>query len=64
MVKKKHGSNQFCVDYRCLNAVTKFDAEPMGDTDSIISKLGREKYFTKIDMSKGILAGAHGDLLQ
>ena len=33
--------------------VAKFDAKPMGDTDSIMSKLGGEKYFTKIDMSKG-----------
>ena len=55
MVKKKDGSNRFCIDYRHLNAVTKFDAEPMGDADSIMSKLGGEKYFTKINMSEGYL---------
>ena len=53
MVKKKDGSNRFCVDFRQLNAVTKFDSEPMGDIDEIMSKLCKDKYFTKLDLSKG-----------
>ena len=53
MVKKKDGSNRFCIDFRRLNAITKFDSEPMGDTEVIMSKLCKDKYFTKIDLSKG-----------
>ena len=53
MVKKKDGSNRFCVDYRKLNAVTKFDNEPMGDPEELMVKLRNDKFFTKIDMSKG-----------
>ena len=52
MVKKKDGSNRFCVDYRKLNAVTKFDNEPMGDREALMLKLRNDKFFTKIDMSK------------
>ena len=53
MVKMKDGSNRFCVDYRKLNAVTKFDNEPMGDPEALMVKLRNDKFFTKIDMSKG-----------
>ena len=53
MVKKKDGSNRFCVDYRKLNVATKFDNEPMGDPEALMVKLRNDKFFTKIDMSKG-----------
>ena len=42
-----------CVDYRKLNVVTKFDNEPMGDPEALMVKLRNDKFFTKIDMSKG-----------
>ena len=54
MVKKKDGSNRFCVVYRKLNAATKFDNKPMGgDPEALMVKLRNDKFFTKIDMSKG-----------
>lgn len=53
LVKKKDGSNRFCIDFRRINAVTKFDCEPMTDVDSIMAKVGGDKYFTKVDMTKG-----------
>ena len=33
--------------------VTKFDAEPMGNPDDIMAKLSGNKFFAKIDLSKG-----------
>ena len=53
MVKKKDGTNRFCVDYRKLNAVTKFDNETMGDPEALMVKLRNDNFFVKIDMSKG-----------
>jgi hypothetical protein len=53
MVRKKDGSNRFCIDLRKLNAVTKFDTEPMSNIDDIMAKLTTDKYFTKVDLAKG-----------
>ena len=33
--------------------MTKFDTEPMGNPEDIMSKLKDENYFSKIDLSKG-----------
>ena len=53
IVRKKDGLNRVCVDYRKLNKITIFDPEPMGSTDEIFHKLSKDKYFSKIDLSKG-----------
>ena len=53
IVRKKDGSNRVCVDYRKLNKITVFDPEPMGSADEIFHKLSKDKYFSKIDLSKG-----------
>ncbi|KAK3746869.1 hypothetical protein QZH41_008128 [Actinostola sp. cb2023] len=53
LVKKKDGSNRFCIDFRKLNAATVFDTEPMGDIQDSLAKLGQSKFFTKIDLCKG-----------
>ena len=53
IVKKKSGDNRFCLDFRKLNAVTKFDTEPMGNIEDIIAKLHGERYFSKFDLTKG-----------
>jgi hypothetical protein len=39
IVKKKDGSNRFCINVRRLNAVTKFDTRPMTNTDDIMANL-------------------------
>jgi hypothetical protein len=52
-VKKKVGSNRFCIDFRRVNAVTVFDSEPMGDIKDTLAQLAKkENYFTAIDLSK------------
>ena len=45
IVKKKEGTNRFCIDFRALNRVTVFDAEPM--LNSLL------RYWSKIDLCKG-----------
>ncbi|XP_070200974.1 uncharacterized protein [Littorina saxatilis] len=53
LVKKKDGRVRFCVDYRKLNKITAFDAEPMPDVDYLFSHLAKAKYFSKLDLPKG-----------
>ena len=53
IARKKDGTNRFCIDFRKLNNVTVFDAEPMTNPDSIFSKITGKHYISKIDLSKG-----------
>ena len=53
MVRKSDGTYRFCCDFRKLNSITVFDAEPIGNPEEIFSKMAQSKYFTKIDLSKG-----------
>ncbi|XP_021346938.1 uncharacterized protein LOC110446222, partial [Mizuhopecten yessoensis] len=53
IVKKKDGTNRFCIDFRQLNRVTIFDAEPMPNTEDMFSRLGGFRYFSKLDLTKG-----------
>ena len=54
VVKKKDGSNRYCVDYRGLNNITLFDAEPMPQLDDLFQQIGPEcNFVSKIDLSKG-----------
>ena len=53
LVKKKDGKIRFCVDYRKLNRIVVFDAEPMPEIDYLFAKLGERRIFSKLDLSKG-----------
>ena len=44
---------RFCIDFRKLNKVTEFDAEPIPNMEEIINSMSGHKYFTKMDLSKG-----------
>ena len=49
---KKPGSDKlrFCIDYRKLNALTRNDPYPIPRIDELISRLGKAKIFTKLDI--------------
>jgi len=53
MVKKKDGTNRPVVDYRGLNRVTIFDAEPMPNADDIYARLSGPRFYSKLDFCKG-----------
>jgi len=56
LVKKKDGAVRFCNDFRELNKVTEFDAEPITDVEHLFASLGKAKYFSKLDLTKGYWA--------
>ena len=53
MVKKSDGSYRVCSDFRKLNRITVFDAEPIPTAADIFSKLSECQYFSKFDLCKG-----------
>ena len=53
VVKKKDNTNRVCVDYRKLNKLTVFDPEPMPNTEHLFQELSGDKFYSKIDLSKG-----------
>ena len=55
MVKKKDGTNRCCIDFRQLNWITLFDAEPMPNAEEMFAKQACHKYFSRLDLTKGYL---------
>ena len=53
VVKKKDNTNSICVDFWKLKKLTVFDPEPMPTAKHLFQKLNGDKYFTRIDLSKG-----------
>ena len=53
LVKKKDGSIRMCVDYRRLNSVSREDAYPMPRIDDLIDRLGKVKFITTLDLTRG-----------
>ena len=58
VVRKKDGTNRVCIDYRKLNRLTVFDPAPGNTAEEIFQKMVKKKYFTRIDLSKGLLANS------
>ena len=54
LVPKKDECLHFCVNYRCLNAVTKKDVYPLPRVNDLLSSLGGAKYFTFLDLGSRI----------
>lgn len=53
LVPKKDGTLRFCLDFRKLNSVSKFDPYPMPRVDRLSERLGRAKYLSTLDLCKG-----------
>lgn len=53
LVKKRDGTDRFCVDYRKLNAVTRKDSYPLPRTDDVLDALHGAQYFTSLDLMSG-----------
>ena len=53
IVKKKDNTKRFCIDFRTLNKITVFDAEPMPNMEEIFTKIAGHKYISKLDLTKG-----------
>ena len=50
-------SHTVCVDYRKLNLKTRADSQPIPRIQDILDKLGGQKWFTTLDMSKAYHQG-------
>ncbi|GFO46771.1 reverse ribonuclease integrase [Plakobranchus ocellatus] len=53
VVMKKDGAIRLCLDFRKLNKITIFDAEPIPTPDELLGKMKGAKFFTKCDLTKG-----------
>ena len=51
IVNKASGGKRFCVDYKDLNKVTVDDCYPMTNLNSVLDKLRKAKFITKIDLN-------------
>ncbi len=53
IVPKKDGSLRVCVDFRKLNAQSRFDAYTMPRIDDLLEWIGQARYITTLDLRKG-----------
>ena len=53
LVRKKDNTLRMCVDYRRLNSVSQLDAYPMPRIDDLIDRLGKAKFISTLDLTRG-----------
>ena len=53
MVPKADGKLRLCTDFRNVNAVTIPDPYPLPRIEDLIDRIGRAKFLTKLDMTRG-----------
>lgn len=53
LVHKKDGSIRMCCDFRAINKITVKDRYPLPRIEDQLDRLGKNKYFTTLDMASG-----------
>ncbi len=53
LVPKPDGTLRFCNDFRRLNEISEFDGYPMPLVDELLDRLGRARYISTLDLTKG-----------
>ncbi|GFR81789.1 Pol polyprotein [Elysia marginata] len=53
IVVKKDNTIRLCIEFRRMDRITIFDAEPIPVLDELIAKMKGAKYSTKCDLTKG-----------
>ena len=53
LVQKKDGGVRFCVDYRKLNHVAKFDAYPIPRVEETFKQIGSAEIVSTLDLARG-----------
>ena len=53
LVGKKDGTLRLCIDYRRLNSGSLTDAYPMPRIDDLIDRLGKARYISTLDLTRG-----------
>ncbi|KAL0153383.1 hypothetical protein M9458_051302 [Cirrhinus mrigala] len=53
MVPKPDGTLHFCNDFRRLNEISEFDGYPIPQVDELLDRLGRARFITTLDLTKG-----------
>lgn len=53
LVPKRDHTIRFCIDFRQVNALSKVDPYPMPRIDDLVERLGKAKYISTIDLSRG-----------
>jgi len=53
MVPKPDNTLRLCTDFRKINSVTTADPFPMPRVDDLIDRVGKAKFLTKVDMTRG-----------
>lgn len=53
IVPKKDDTLRICIDFRKLNAQSRFDAYPMPRIDDLLERIGQARYITTLDLCKG-----------
>lgn len=51
--KEKGGSLRSVVDYKALNKITKLNSAPIPRIDEMFGRLGKARYFSKLDLKSG-----------